>query len=217
MVAAIDAYMSESMTAFKFADELDRIVGRTKDDTVHRVRWAFWGHYDDVTDHKIVACKEQWDYFNRLRLLLASNAQLMKNKGAWHWHATQAAAALGLASFIAAWMITGWGVHLYLATLPLGGLAMLIFQAIERRQAARPEVPETLVPFPSMAVLRRVRRSVPSFSRRHYPERLADRRIRSPITHFVMLLPWLLFSPVLLLLQMLPERVSPPDLLVPPL
>ena len=34
-----------------------------------------WFHYDDLKNHKVHATKEEWDYFNRLLLLLASEAE----------------------------------------------------------------------------------------------------------------------------------------------
>jgi len=68
-----------------------------------------------------------------------------------------------------------------------------------------------LTPFPSVGSLRAVRCSVRGFIRRRYPGAIAGRRIRDPIIEWLLWAPplavgWCMFSPVVLFLQMLPER-----------
>jgi hypothetical protein len=70
LVEVINRYLSDELTAFKLDDALSDIAARTKDETVNHVADLFWYHYDDVEDHKVVASKEQWDFFQRLLLIL---------------------------------------------------------------------------------------------------------------------------------------------------
>jgi len=55
---------------------------------------VLWFHYDDLKDHKVIAAKAEWDYFNRLLLLLESDAELEEIKSGHKWHACQAIAVL---------------------------------------------------------------------------------------------------------------------------
>ena len=75
MIEAIQSYMDEMI----LSDQLDNMIGEitagTEDATVKTVGLAVWGLYDDLQDHLVVASKEQWDYLNRLLLLLRSDAQ----------------------------------------------------------------------------------------------------------------------------------------------
>ena len=65
-------------------------------------------------------------------------------------------------------------------------------------------------PFGGLSEIRSVRRRVQGFVKSRYPTRLGSRQIRGPVSeafnwlHFVVV--WLLFSPVALLVQALPER-----------
>jgi hypothetical protein len=75
----------------------DRVpAARTKDETVKHVADLLWYHYDDLEDHKVVASKAEWDFFQRLLLILKSDADLVE------------------ISTIAA--ITRWAKHVYWPT-----------------------------------------------------------------------------------------------------
>ena len=75
MCKAIRDYMAEGISAFELDDSLDCIAHDSRDSTVKFVTKLMWFHYDDCKDHKIVASKQEWDYFNRLLLLLESEAE----------------------------------------------------------------------------------------------------------------------------------------------
>ncbi len=130
LAEVINRYLTDDLSAFKFDEALADISARTKDQTVQHVAGLLWYHYDDLEDHKGVASKVEWDFFQRLLLLLKSDADLVEETGKRRWTAS--------------------------------------------------------------------------------PLRLGSRQIRGPVSeafnwlHFVVV--WLLFSPVALLLQALPER-----------
>jgi len=85
MSDVIREYMAERTSAFELDDALDRLARSTEDGTIKFVRKLMWLHYDDCKDHRIVATKQEWDYFNRLRLLLESDAEgeFVKTRGTW--------------------------------------------------------------------------------------------------------------------------------------
>ncbi len=210
LVEVINRYLSDDLTAFKLDDALSDISARTKDQTVKQVADLFWYHYDDIEDHKVVASKEEWDFFQRLLLILKSDANIVEETGKRKWTARQAVAAVCLAVFVVVFAKTGWGSHLFLATVPLGGVSVLLklWQSSLEEAQLRKQAP--LVPFGSLSEMRSVRRKVRGFVKSRYPTRLGSRQIRGPVSeafnwlHFVVV--WLLFSPVALLVQALPER-----------
>ena len=85
MCAAIRDYMAKKTSAFELDDAMDSLARSTEDGTVGFVRKLMWFHYDDCKDHKIVVTKQEWDYFNRLLLLLESDAEgeFVKTRGIW--------------------------------------------------------------------------------------------------------------------------------------
>ncbi len=68
------------------------------------------------------------------------------------------------------------------------------------------------MPFSSFTEIRATYTSVGTFRKTPYRSELTDARIRSPFMHTIGLIPfgiaWLAFSPLVLLLQMLPQRNS---------
>jgi hypothetical protein len=213
MSRALRAYMAEELTAFEFDETLARITDETRDETVHAVGQALWFHYDDCDDHKIVATKAEWDYFNRLLLILESGAEIETVRPSWRWHAGQAVAAASLAAFGCVALWAGFGEHLLVYAVPFGLVSTLLARFNCRRRCKRVTAVEVaLMPFPSVSSLLSVRRNVPDFVRRRYPKEIGGRRIRGPLLNTIVrvtsALMWLMFSPVVLFFQMLPERES---------
>jgi hypothetical protein len=85
MSKAIRDYMAERIGAFELADSLHSTARATHDATVKFVHNLMWFHYDDCKDHKVVASKQEWDYFNRLLLLLESEAEVdfVRTRNSW--------------------------------------------------------------------------------------------------------------------------------------
>lgn len=209
LVDVINRYLGDEITAFKLDEALSEIGARTKDETVQQVVALFWYHYDDVDDHKVVACKEEWDYFQRLLLILKSDAEIVQETGKRKWTPRQAVAAVCLALFGLAVVRTGWGSHLLVVTMPLGVVSMLLYHWRSRVETRRLRDQTALMPFGSVSQMLSLRRKVRNFAKARYPARLGNRRIRSPVTSAAMWLHtgvvWLMFSPVVLAFQMMPE------------
>jgi hypothetical protein len=213
MAKALRSYMNEETTAFQFDQALDEATTKTEDGTAKTIGRVLWFHYDDFKDHTIVAAKEEWDFFNRVLLLLESDGELETVNSRREWHGSQAVAAGLLIAFLAVAVRVGFGEHLFAYALPFGPPSMLIawWNARRRRKTDR-SLDAVLTPFPSVGSLMAVRRQVAGFARRRYPPNLSGRRIREPFIGFVMGLPswigWCMLSPIPLFFQMLPERES---------
>jgi hypothetical protein len=84
VIATFEAYLDDRITAFEFDDRLQDID--SEDRTVNEVVHAAWFHYDDCKDHKVHLSKPEWDYFQRLLLILRSDAELSSSeKRRWSW------------------------------------------------------------------------------------------------------------------------------------
>lgn len=212
MEAAIRSYMDEGLTAFQLDEAISEISEKTDDKTVRHIGRALWFHYDDITDHKIVASQEEWDYFNRLALVLKSDAEIdvAATRRRWSWQ--NGIAAIAFVGFLLAAVYVGWGAHLFVVAIPFGIVSMLLgyWAGHARRRLPGNEI--ALTPFPSVASLLSVRRGAAGFSKSRYPSHLRSRTIRSPVASKVLLLPakilWLLVAPVALLFQMVPQAES---------
>lgn len=214
LIGIIHDYLEERITAFTFDEQINELAPKTEDETVKYAVRMLWYHYDDCKDHKVVLCKEQWDYFQRLLLLLKSDASvLVERLRIWSWH--QVVAGLLLACFVAVAIWLGWGAHLFLAAIPMGvgSIALSHFREgvypQDRQQLAR------LTPFASFSQVLEIRRTLIGFNKHPHRAALAQRRIRSPgmdrVLHWQFLVLWVLFSPAVLFFQMFPlpdERVS---------
>jgi hypothetical protein len=211
LAALLERYLNEETGAFSLRDESEEIGERTEDETVGWAVFNLYLCYDDFKDHKVVASKEGWDWFQRLLLLLRSDASVRECKR-WRWSVRQLFAAAGVLAFVYALAQLGSAESLFAVCLPLGAASMLL--SYWRRRADREEwSPVAAIwPFPRGSVLLAIRRAVPAFRKRPYPTQLAGRAIRTPLEHGFMLVPfwglWALFSPLVLLNQSFPERVT---------
>gem|GEM_PF-765435 len=218
MAEAIRSYMNEESTAFALDEALSTLMRGCKDETAGRVAIQMWFHYDGIKDHKIVAGKEEWDYFNRILLLLDSGAELEISRKGWRWTWRTVIASAGVIAFGHIGHRVGFTTELYRYTPFFGVLSIPL--AWSGNRADRPPLEESLrIPFPSVGSMLSVRRSVAGFRRRRFPKGLEPRRIRSRVAERAMWVPslvaWLLWSPVVLLGQSIPERVTETRILLP--
>ncbi len=200
----IESYLDERITSFEFADAQVEITSKTKDRTVSHVAWALWHFYDDLEDHTVDVPKEVWDYIQRLLLLLRSDAEIRKQRRIWSWR--QAIAAVTLIGFLAVAIPMGFGKHLFVVAIPFGLISVAISDEF-RKPKDEDEETITLAPFASITEVLCVRRTVPGFRKRRYPPEFKSKRKRSRFVvpaMWVVTIPWLMLSPVVLALQLLP-------------
>jgi hypothetical protein len=221
MAKALRSYMDEEITAFAFDQALSEANPSPKDKTARMIADLLWFHYDDCADHKIVASKQEWDFFNRLLLLLESDGEIETIGASRNWPPSRVAAALLFLAFVFLAIRGGWSGYLMAYAVPFGPPSMLLAWLNARRLRKQTFPAESaLIPFPSVGSLLALRRRVPGFRRSRYPKAIADRQIRSPLFAKLMWLPqlmaWCMFAPLVLLVQMLPEthtetRISMPE------
>jgi hypothetical protein len=214
---AIEAFLVGEIGSFEFDDRIFAIHDTTEDKTVPNVVCLLWHHYDDIKDHPVALSRVEWDYFQRLLLLLRSDASLVTVRlHRWTWR--QAIAIVALAGFIVGVFLIGLGWQVLLLTIPLGALAMLISRARTDEELQSANFLR-LVPYSSVSELVSVHRTVPGFRKRRYPATMESRRIRGPIASRLMMLyacaGWLFASPLIVFLQALPEVVRTRTKVVP--
>lgn len=124
LIAAINRYLDGETTAFKFDDEIFSIDSED-DPTISYVVTQLWLFYDDLKDHKVKLSKEAWDYFQRLVLILQSDAQIeVIKRRQWDYGQFVALIALLLCGYAAYWL--GWGIQLLVLLIPCGIVSIAI-------------------------------------------------------------------------------------------
>lgn len=219
---SIEGYLDEQITAFEFDEQLQEI--ETEDESVQEAISNLWLFYDDCKDHKIVARKEDWDFFQRLLLFLNSNleiADLYENESRTKRNFTQLAAVIAL--LIQASMLLQ-GQH-WLAITALGALATVPIWIIRRRHLNQlftdqerldsQRWQQKFYPFSNVSQMRRFATET-SFHKAPYPKHLEDREIRNVREHRLMMLSshlclysmHLILSPAILLFECFPTKDS---------
>ena len=201
----IRQFLSDQSTAFEFDEELDD-YRKSADPTVQFVTNAVWYHYDDCDDHIVTLSRPEWDYFQRLLLILQSDRQIVITAvRRWSW--TQLVACISLLSFAGCIWHFGWGQHLLVFSVPFGVVSIVISFVRNKTRVTGP-YDQILSPFPTFTDLSSTYRSTVTFRKKRYPRSLTNRRIRSRVAEFgvqlQMYAAWLMLSPIPLLVQTLP-------------
>jgi len=228
-VAAIEAYMNDEITAFAFADTTHRIATGTKDEAVGEAVETLWYFYDDITNHKIVANKEEWNLMQRFILFLQSDAELA-TKCERQWSVTQIV-ALCLIAFIVlfAW-IFGESWILFITWIGAGALTWEIDRRFRAPLRAGRLIDVITFPFDSSLDIIRAARTVSNFHKRRFPQELAKRRIRNgwlgrlgdaqihiprPILLPFAFIGWTIILPCVLFWQLFPLYVHQRAVIIP--
>lgn len=207
LAAVIRRFLNEEITAFAFDEQL---IGfhDSSDNVVRFVAGALWYHYDDCTDHLAALSKAEWDYFQRLLLLLESDYDI-ETVGVRRWSPTQLLALMALMGFGWVAISLGWGTHLLAVAMPFGVVSIAISWFRRHATAATGPYDPLVFPFAGFADLRAAYEKV-AFKKVRYPRHLASRRMRSPLLTKTIELKgyvvWLMLSPIVLLFQTLPIR-----------
>jgi hypothetical protein len=208
LAAVLRRYLAEETTSFELDEKLWEIRDASQDPTLDQIAKAIWLYYDDFKDHKMAVTKEEWDALHRLLLILESDAQVQVLRRRV-WSVTQPVAAIALAGycFFAFWL--EFGYQLLPLAIPFG-IVSITLDWWRRWRTPQPTARElALAPFASAAELLAVRRSVGDFVKQRYPEHMSSRQLRAPGAELMMWIPsvasWLLFAPLVLLMQILPD------------
>ena len=202
----IQAFLGSEITAFEFDERLDHFRD-SSDPVIRHVVDAIWFHYDDCKDHVVCLSKQQWDYFQRLLLVLASDCRIdtQTNRS---WSIKQLIALLSLGSFVYFALRLGWGNHLFLLNIPFGFVSVALSYWRRPTEQKHDPYQSIIFPFATFRDLETAYRSS-TFRKTQYPKHLEARSIRSPFMAAFLQLQtyamWLMLSPFPLLFQALPE------------
>ena len=208
-ISAFEAYLDDQIAAFEFDERLQEI--ESGDRTVNKVIRAAWFHYDDCTDHKVHLSKPEWDYFQRLLLILASDAELSSSHSN-RWSGDHLVAWLALVALMGIAIVVGRGWHLILWAVPFGIVSILISLYRRRREPEFEPREVACTPFESLSQIRWFRGQFPDFQKRKYRREVGSRRIRSEaeesFNRALSYCCWLVFSPLVLLIQGCPSTTD---------
>jgi hypothetical protein len=209
LVNAIRRYMDEALTAFAFDEEINEIRTATADGTAQFVVDSLWFHYDDCKDHLAGLSKPEWDYFQRLILLLKSDAAIERVRQR-RWSVRQVVAGICLVGFGLCVFRFGVGWHLFGFALLFGPASILLSYWRNRSERRQAKERLRLAPFSSISELRSVRKEVSGFSMEKYPAGATVRRVHGRLKTMAVWLQtavfWSFMSPLILLFQSLPEK-----------
>ena len=106
VIEAIDRFLNDQTDNFEFDEQIWNID--SEDDTVAYAVQVLWFHYDDCTIHKAVLNKTEWDFIQRIKLLLMSDAEVSEtSESRWSWD--HALACVAFAAFVILALVVGWG------------------------------------------------------------------------------------------------------------
>jgi hypothetical protein len=208
LAVLVRRFLDEDLSAFAFDD----LLGSFRDSADGAVRFvadAVWYHYDDCDDHFVALSKAEWDYFQRLLLLLESDrsVEVVKSRR-WAW--SQLFAGAALLAFIGIAIRLGWGYHLFLVAIPFGAVSIAISKLRVPALESNSNDP-ILFPFATFKDLASAYDAV-RFKKKRLPRHVAGREIRTPFKAAVQGLhlyaTWLILSPIPLAFQMFPQRVT---------
>ena len=202
VIEAIDRFLNDQTDNFEFDEQIWNID--SEDDTVAYAVQVLWFHYDDCTIHKAVLNKTEWDFIQRIKLLLMSDAEVSEtSESRWSWD--HAIACVAFAAFVILALVVGWGWLLLFAAIPFGLISMGITRYRERHPVEYHPKNLALYPFESFSQIRTLRQLLPNFSKQRYREEIGARRIRSrPVEGLLTVNSFILqivFGPLALLFQ----------------
>ncbi|MBK1833553.1 hypothetical protein [Roseibacillus ishigakijimensis] len=175
MISVLESYLDDQITAFELDEKLQRI--HSEDGMVDEVSHVLWLHYDDCRDHKVRLSKAEWDYFQRLLLVLHSDAEISSSlEFRWSWD--HALAWLAWAVFIGI-LVNGGGGWNLLWVLPFGLVSILISVFRSRLLFNADMGGNGCLPFDSFTQIRTYRQQVPEFVKQRYRREIGQRIIRS--------------------------------------
>ena len=178
LLQGIDDYMDEKMTPDEFDALLhDEIAPLTKDGIIKEVEILLFESYEDIGTNRLQSECAYWKFFNRIRLLLTSDAECryesaQQRLSPYKW--------IGRLSFLAFAMLTvvslclqslitflTCGIALYFVC----GVAIFISLFFGKWQEQKPSILYAQYPFELFADLLALRRSVPDFVSKRFPNK----------------------------------------------
>ncbi|MGI9517871.1 MAG: hypothetical protein ACR2NP_12540 [Pirellulaceae bacterium] len=166
LATALRSFISSEMT-FSDLCKVFAEAHSSRDQTVVFVVEQIGEDWEDVLVQPEMLDKSEWDYLQRLLLLLDSSHHVVR-ENRWHWCYTQLVALASLG--VVVWLLFAFGWQwLLLATVPATLVSLYLFR-IRSRKVTRPWQ-NVLTPFGTFDQLRSTWDSVPTFRKQRYPKR----------------------------------------------
>ena len=218
LAGIIEKYLDERISAFAFDEQLQEI--ETEDQSVQEAIEYLWMFYDDLKDHKVLATKEDWNFFQRLLVFLSSDLEISdfyRREKRRKWSFTQGVAGIALLTQL---YFLFQGLH-WFVIISLGAVVSLTLWVIQRHSSnrlfSRDEHAKSrrwqvkFYPFSSVTQMRRIVCKT-GCQKRAYPDHLKHRTIRDETENTTMKIAGLLsffglnvfFSPIILLFECFP-------------
>lgn len=203
LAAVIRGFLNDEIKSYDLADRSFGI--RSKDKTVHWCASVLWGFYDDCRTHKVVLGKSEWDYIQRMLLVLEGGGEVRTGR----------MPALSrelnyLTVILIGMVVTIASLYVYqptwLAFFAWLGLSVGTV-AVDSSIRAKFTAYAHLDPFNSFGELYRLRRYCSGFHKQPYRDEIGKRHIRHPIleTNVEDVVPFLkmLFAPIIVVRYLL--------------
>jgi hypothetical protein len=204
LAALVRRFLNEKDSAFEFDGQVAKF-GDSPDSAIRFVVHAVWFHYDGCADHLVDLSKPEWDYFQRLLLLLESNHSV-RSASTCRWSFLQLFAAVALIEYVAIAHQVGWRLQLILSGIPFGIVSICLAYLRYHRVGVGP-YDTILFPFTSFDELRAAYDSA-RFKKMRYPFRQKARRVRPAfvdiLLHIQFYVLWSIFAPIVLFFQLFP-------------
>jgi hypothetical protein len=204
LLMLLDGYLSGTIRAREFDEQLGNL--NTKNKTVREIVFMCWFHYDDFIDHQAKLTRQTWNYFQRLRLIVQSDAEIKSNR-VWNWTAFHLLTFISVALLLMVGWKCGMDLEFWAADLALGAALACVAYGQKKPKPPAALVPDAeLIPFGSFSSMRAVYELTPAFQKRPYPRTMDLTPLHSSFFMRVVLIPRLFFWPMLALIGLLSIR-----------
>jgi hypothetical protein len=207
LIKIINEYLHEKITPSEVANKVDPLMD-SGDETVVWIAEEFWGYYDDINDNIVIASKEVWDYFQRLLLILDSDASIeIEKRRCFHFTQIPAVLFAVLTGFL--YLGGSLGILLGLLFWPVA----IIFDKFREHKTQKlySFSDWKCYPFSSPANILKFHRACRWFKKKRYPKHLEKTKIGRPpsgLISFYIYLSWIVFLPFVFLFQAFPLKIE---------
>ncbi len=204
LIQCINEYLDGKIQSFEFDEKLG-VFSDSKDSTVNHIVHELWFFYDDLVDHHVCADKSNWDYWQRLILILASGVEIEEgndiettdNNGLSKIFALISLAVYGYLILTQSESRSFWKFVLWIVSIVI----CYEQQSDEPTVVPRPDC----YPFSNYSEIRKAVRLSGNSKKKKFPREIEGRRIREKSSEIVAYLAFLVglfyFSPIFLLIQ----------------
>ena len=206
LAALIRRYLAGEVRSYGFRDQLAEFKD-SNDSAVRFVAKQEWCFYGDTEDIPALLSKPQWDFTQRLLLLLESNS-VVRETVSLQWSVLQGFALLTLLGFLWVGYQQGWSDYFFAVAIPFGLVPAAIIW-VGREPSPRP-FDQSLFPFATIAELKSACQSL-GFRKARYPERMKQQVLSLQAGDFTRILMYflrLILLPCTLFFKVFPVRKS---------